>query len=33
MGVGNKGYRINRNYLMQASGTFVASLYSYVLMI
>ena len=31
MGVGNKGVRINRNYLVQASGSFVASLYSYIL--
>ena len=32
MGVGNKGVRINRNYLVQVSEPFVASLYSYVLM-
>ena len=31
-GVGNKGYRINRNYLVQTSGPFVVSLYSDVLM-
>ena len=32
MGVGNKGFSINRNHLVQISGLFVASLYSYVFM-
>ena len=34
MGVGNKGVEdFNRNYLVLASGPFVASLYSYVLIL
>ena len=32
VGVGNKEDKINRNYLVHASGPFVASLFSYVLM-